>query len=54
METKNVDYKELLDKYIKHSYFCGNDLLLEDTDILDTIVDFTKEEIEVLRNIKYE
>lgn len=49
-----MDYLNLLDKYIKHIYFCGGDLLLEDNDILDTIVEFTEEELEVLQNIKYE
>jgi len=49
-----LDYYELLAKYVRHLKFSGSETLLEDESLLDSIVEFTETEIEILRTLDYE
>lgn len=49
-----IDYKELLSKYVRHLKFCGSDTLLEDNDILDSPIEFTADELEFLNELDYD
>ena len=49
-----VDYRALLAKYIRHLKFLGEETLLDEASILDSMVEFSEEELEVLAEFDYE
>ena len=49
-----IDYRALLAKYIRHLKFLGGETLLDDSSIIDSMVEFTEEELEVLADFDYE
>lgn len=51
MDDTTIDYQQLLTKYIQHLSFLGNETLIDDNSILDSIIDFSEQELEQLRNI---
>ena len=50
----NVDYYELLAKYIRHIKFSGDSTLLDSDSILDSIVQFSDDEIDTLMDLDFD